>query len=60
MIIFIMGFYPPILRELSGLLWYTPQMTLAQRRENSSGQVQSFAGLVKCADCSFLYECELR
>ena len=27
------------------------QMMLARRRENGSGQVQPFAGLVKCADC---------
>lgn len=33
-------------------LWDTVhQMMQAKRRENSSGEVQPFAGLVKCADC---------
>ncbi|MBD5085517.1 MAG: recombinase family protein [Clostridiales bacterium] len=33
-------------------LWNTVhQMMKARRRENGSGQVQPFAGLVKCADC---------
>ena len=33
-------------------LWDTVhQMMKARRRENGSGQVQPFAGLVKCADC---------
>lgn len=33
-------------------LWNTVhQMMQARRRENSTGEVQPFAGLVKCADC---------
>lgn len=33
-------------------LWDTVhQMMRAKRRENASGEVQPFAGLVKCADC---------
>ena len=33
-------------------LWDTVhQMMQARRRENSTGEVQPFAGLVKCADC---------
>lgn len=39
---------PIITREL----WDTVhQMMRAKRRENASGEVQPFAGLVKCADC---------
>ena len=37
---------------ISQELWDTVhQMMKAKRRENASGEVQPFAGLVKCADC---------
>ena len=39
---------------ISQELWDTVhQMMKARRRENGKGEVQPFAGLVKCADCGY-------